>query len=549
MSRKTKSTGALTPEAHRRQDSLYRSYPRYDVVLVGSGMAALTAAALLSNAGWRVCVLEAHDLPGGYVHTFRMGKFHFCAQIHYIWGCGPGEKVASLLDKLGLSGDIRFEPLDPDGYDHVILPDRKRVAIPCGYDRLADNIEAAYPGQGEPVRRFTGILERLSEEVARLPDPIRWWHVPTVGWRFLTLIRYHRKTLQEVFDECGLSPEAQAVLIANSGNFMCPPRDLSVLAYNGLFSGYNRGAYYPRRHFKYLIDRLVEFITGHEGCHVYYESEVTEFLSHGDRMQGVVTADGKVFRAPYILCNADPQKMAAVIGWEKFPGSFRNPLRYDYSWTALTVYLGLRGIDLRDYGFGRHNTWHLEQWDLNQTWAEAMHQDWSRPWVFMATPTLHTSEGGTCPPGTQILELATGASYAYFRQLHDRDYRTYVRQKNLLRDQLIDIVERHHVPELRRHIVLRVAGSPTTNEDFCWAPRGHAYGQHLTPANLGPGRLRSKTPWKNFFWCNAASGYPGVNGTVGTGMQLYMELTGDRFFDPRQTPDTATLIRHLRGQA
>lgn len=545
---KAKSTGALTPEAHQRQDSLYQSNPKYDVVIVGTGMAAISVAALLARAGWRVCMLEAHDLPGGYVHSFRMGDFHFCAQIHYIWGCGPGEKVTRLLDKLGLSQDILFEKLDPDGYDHVILPDRKRVAIPCGYDRLAANIEAAYPGQGESVRRFTRILDRLSVEVAQLPDTIRWWHVPTLGWRFRTLIRYHRKTLQQVFDECGLSREARAVLSANSGDYMCPPRDLSVLAYNGLFSGYNRGAYYPRRHFKYLIDRLMELITSHEGCHVYHETEVTGFEVRGDRMEGVVTSDGKVFRAPTIVCNADPQKMSALIGREKFPGSWRKPLEYDYSWTALTVYLGLRGLDLRDYGFGRHNTWHLEQWDLNQTWDEAMNQDWSKPWLFMATPTLHTPEGGTCPPDTQILELATGASYDFFRQLHDSDYKAYVRKKNEVQNRLIDLVEQHHVSDLRKHIVLHVAGSPTTNEDYCRAPRGHAYGQHLTPANLGPGRLRSATPWKNFFWCNAASGYPGVNGTVGTGMQLYMQLTGDRFFDPRQTPDTETLLRHLRGQ-
>ena len=62
---------------------------------------------------------------------------------------------------------------------------------------------------------------------------------------------------------------------------------------------------------------------------------------------------------------------------------------------------------------------------------------------------------------------------------------------------------------------------------------------------MGLGRLKAATPWKNFYWCNAASGYPGVNGTIGTGMELYMRLTGDRFWSPRDTPDTATLHRQL----
>jgi all-trans-retinol 13,14-reductase len=480
------------------------------------------------------------------VHTFRYGEFSFCAQIHYIWGCGEGDRVWRFLKKLKLQDDIAFDSLDPDGYDHVILPDRKRVAIPYGYDRLAANIEAAYPGQGAGVRAFTSILDRLTAEVSQLPSTIRWWQYPAMGWRFLTLLRYQHKTLQQVFDECRVGREAQAVLIANAGNFMCPPKDLSILAYNGLFSGYNRGAYYPRKHFKHLVGRLVEFITSHEGCHVYYEQEVTSIVENGERVESVGTRDGKVFAAPTIICNADPQKTARLIGLEKFPASQQKPLNYEYSQTALTVYLGLEGIDLRDHGFGRHNTWHLEQWDMNETWAQEMHEDWSRPWVFMATPSLHTDEPGTCPPGGQILELATTANYDTFRDLRDRDPRAYRQKKKEVEDRMIDIVEQQHVPGLRQHIALHVAGSPTTNEDFCWAPRGHAYGQHLTPANMGLGRLKAGTPWKNFHWCNAASGYPGVNGTIGTGMELFMRLTGDRFSNPSDTPDTATLHRQLR---
>ncbi|MEO8362594.1 MAG: NAD(P)-binding protein, partial [Vicinamibacteria bacterium] len=292
-SNKSPSTGALTAKEKAAQDALYASNPRYDTVIIGTGMAALTVAALLAESGQRVCMLEAHDLPGGYVHSFSYGEFSFCAQIHYIWGCGQGDRVWRFLQKLNLNEDIVFEPLDPDGYDHVILPDRKRVAIPYGYDRLARNIEAAYPGQGVRVQAFTNILDRLTAEVSQLPEKFRWWQVPTMGWRFLTLIRYMGKTLQQVFDECGLSQEAQAVLIANAGNFMCPPKDLSILAYNGLFSGYNRGAYYPRKHFKYLVSRLADFITSHAGCHIYYEQEVMSFVTNGDRIESVQTKDGK----------------------------------------------------------------------------------------------------------------------------------------------------------------------------------------------------------------------------------------------------------------
>lgn len=42
----------------------------YAVVVIGSGLGGLTAAALLSTYGKSVCVLEAHTIPGGAAHAF-----------------------------------------------------------------------------------------------------------------------------------------------------------------------------------------------------------------------------------------------------------------------------------------------------------------------------------------------------------------------------------------------------------------------------------------------------------------------------------------------
>jgi phytoene dehydrogenase-like protein len=41
----------------------------YDAVFVGSGINALAGGALLSKAGWRVCILERNDRLGGAIRT------------------------------------------------------------------------------------------------------------------------------------------------------------------------------------------------------------------------------------------------------------------------------------------------------------------------------------------------------------------------------------------------------------------------------------------------------------------------------------------------
>ena len=57
-----------------------------DVIVIGSGLGGLTSAAVLSKAGFKVVVLEQHDVIGGATHTFEDGGFEFDVGIHYLGG-------------------------------------------------------------------------------------------------------------------------------------------------------------------------------------------------------------------------------------------------------------------------------------------------------------------------------------------------------------------------------------------------------------------------------------------------------------------------------
>ncbi|PWT71038.1 MAG: NAD(P)/FAD-dependent oxidoreductase, partial [Bacteroidetes bacterium] len=63
--------------------------PYYDVVVIGAGVGGLTAGALLSKAGFTVCVLERETRLGGYLAGFRRGNFRFDTAIHWLNQCGP----------------------------------------------------------------------------------------------------------------------------------------------------------------------------------------------------------------------------------------------------------------------------------------------------------------------------------------------------------------------------------------------------------------------------------------------------------------------------
>ncbi|BAZ80100.1 FAD dependent oxidoreductase [Sphaerospermopsis kisseleviana NIES-73] len=48
-----------------------------DIIVIGSGIGGLSAAALLARYGKRVVVCEGHTIPGGAAHTFKRRGFEF----------------------------------------------------------------------------------------------------------------------------------------------------------------------------------------------------------------------------------------------------------------------------------------------------------------------------------------------------------------------------------------------------------------------------------------------------------------------------------------
>jgi phytoene dehydrogenase-like protein len=239
-------------------------------------------------------------------------------------------------------------------------------------------------------------------------------------------------------------------------------------------------------------------------------------------------ANGKRLTAQRYISNVDPRETTRLAGVQHFENDKRR-LDYDYSCGTFTMFLGLRGIDLREHGFGSFNVWHYPHEDINRIYDDQLvRHDLSDPWLFLSTPTLHSDEPGLCPPGDTILEVATACDYGRFATMREGDRRAYNVEKKKIRERILDILDAKYIPNIREHLVMRVTGTPVSNARFCRAPEGNSYGAALSPRNMGIHRKPFKASLDNLWMVNATAGFPSVAGAVGAGMRLYEELTGDR---------------------
>jgi len=503
-----------------------------DYLIVGSGLSALAFGALMANNGKTVHVLEAHEHPGGYGHTFSLAdKYSFNAQLHYVWDCGEGQTVNRVLKKLGLAQKVTFERYDPNGFDHMRMPGYA-LDIPSDPDQLIQRLSELFPDNSEPIRKFVCEVEKTGAGLKKLAPPVSPVELLKNAGEVLGAAQYLNSTLQDVFDKFKLPQAAQTLLALQWLDFLLPPDQLSFYAWVALFRGYQAGAFYATQHFEHVINSLVKVIESREGK-VLLNHEVTSFKVTGRTVTGVEAMDltthqTNEFTGDRIICNIDPQRAAKMIGEEKFSKKVRRKLRYEYSPSNFMAYCVVKDLDLRDYGFGKWNLSHTGHQSLNEAFSQMYEcNNFSNPSFAITTPTLLTQASRDCPKDCQIVEFLTVANYDYFKQLRARDRKAYYRKKEEIFNAILDVVEKHYVPNFREHMVFHVTGSPTTNERYCWSPQGNSYGSNLTPKNMGLGRLNHETSLEHFYFCNASSGYPGFAPTIWTGALLYQRLSGD----------------------
>jgi len=90
---------------------------KYDTIVVGGGIAGLTAAAYLSRSGQKVLLVEKNRECGGLVNTFSHNGFHFDAGVRALEDAGI---IFPMLQELGISLEVVKSPVSL-GIENEIL--------------------------------------------------------------------------------------------------------------------------------------------------------------------------------------------------------------------------------------------------------------------------------------------------------------------------------------------------------------------------------------------------------------------------------------------
>jgi all-trans-retinol 13,14-reductase len=506
----------------------------FDAIVIGSGVGGLTAALTVARADRRVLVLEAGKAIGGYLNPFKRGAYEFNPGLHYLGECGPGQQFTRLIEMLGLSDDVKFHELSPNGFDRLILPGYE-VSMPKGHDVYEARLMADFPHERQGITKFFRILGEFAQNVTLLVDATGE-RTPGRNIRRTPLFfKYGRMTFSQLLD--GLMADAllKAVLSAQYGNYGLPPQQASALVGLATLQHYLTGAYFPIGGSRALRDAFVQHLKK-RSAELRINHRVEKILIHDEHVRGVRCRNGEEFFSDCVISNADAaMTYRDLVGVEKLPPRLREKVEQTrWSFSSICLFIGT-DMDIAAAGMTDANIWNVADINSGEAFDAIGRGIWpTKDSYFLSSATMKNPR----PIGPEVkhkhtLEFVTLAPYHPFAGWGDKPSMKrgddYVALKEVLADRYLKHVDKH-VPGLRDHVREIEVGTPVTNVTYAAAPYGAVYGPEHTPAPMGQPRYPLEGPLPGLFFCGSSTlgaciVFSSISGFIAASMAMSMVLT------------------------
>jgi phytoene dehydrogenase-like protein len=480
-----------------------RTVERKSLVVIGGGVTGLSAAiAWALNNDVRehpVVVLEKEPAVGGCVTSFVRKGFLFDT-VQMI------PDASEILEYLGVEIDfrrfggciMRILLADPDSGE------TRTVAVPAGYDDFRRMLRKRYPGEAERIDRFFSYTRAMYDELFRLrmePNVLQLLRIPLSCPR---VVKNRNRTFREYCDLFGFTdPELREIFDVFAAFSALPAERAATLMTVAAFCSTLEGVYRPRRGFiqfpQTMRLRLVEL-----GGEVRTRTVVSKILVNGGRVWGVRLTDGGIIAAENVITTVDPKvAMMDMVGLEVIrklnPRYAEKVESVKMSTSSLHISLGLDDrIDLAasglDCGYAVITT---GRGTFEKLFAAADRNEIGLTercfHVAAVAPSLIT--GGKPTLIIRAVPMPPGD----WMSLRLTDSGAYLKKKEYWADFCIRLVEKHLVPNLRKHIVVKDVATPATFSRYTGSPTGSIYDMAPYPDNFGRNRLQMRTPVKGLY--------------------------------------------------
>ncbi|MHA2104815.1 MAG: phytoene desaturase family protein [Candidatus Hodarchaeales archaeon] len=470
----------------------------YDVIIIGAGLAGLTAGAKLSKEGKKVLLIEHHHTVGGCATIFKRREFQFEVGLHEMNGlANDDDSKIKIFKELGVFDHVEF----------IRVPEFFRFrhgdfdfVMPEGLEEAKWALVSKFPKEEMKIEHFFQEMKDIQ------------------AFKKKTLFKRQKSTVGEVMDEYFSNEEIKLTLCANIAYYHDNPYQLSFIYFSlAQLSYIEGGGWYIKGGSLQLSQYLADYIYKNNG-EIILKYEVTEILLDDQNKTAIGVKYKRTKRknpeildayAKIIVSNAAiPNVTNFLIPSLKNTEFTKKVSSQTLPCSLLSIYLAFS-----DHKFNNkhYSTFYCGK---NTSSLKTMHEN--------EVAGDYNNKGFVFVDYGILGEPPTGVICAidYLKNWENLEKQEYKKKKEEIIEIFIESLN-EKIPGIREKIVYSELATPKTIVKYTKNPSGVIYGFAQTPEMIGPKRLEvTKPPIKNLYFASAW-GYPGggYSGAISSGYQ------------------------------
>ncbi len=481
------------------------------IVVVGAGIAGLTAGALLAHEGLDVTLLEAHVQPGGCAGTFRRGPYIFDAGATQVAGLEPGGIHERIFRHLKSPLPIA-EILDPACLVH--LGDGKKP-IHLWYDSEKWKIERKeqFPGS----ESFWSLCSQLHQANWSFAggDPVvpvqNFWDLKqflnACGLMNFSSALFSRSSVADLlwFSSCTADQRLRKFLDLQLKLYSQETAEQTAALYGATVLQMAQeplGLWHLKGSMQKLSDHLLSCFL-RDGGTVLFKHKVVSLVARTKTdpwRLDVVTPNAipKTFHASDVIFTLPPQCLLKMMTYQAgMPKKYRYKLeKISQPSGAIVFYGAINRSELPLYNSGH---------------IQIMSKHFGSVFI-----SISFDGDGRAPVGEATLVASAFADVLYWSSLKKDDYQKY---KYLSLKYFLEVLQNELGIE-SQHWIHKELATPKSFARWTGRPKGIVGGIGQTPSSFGPFGLSSRTPLEGLWLCGDSI-YPG-EGTAGVSQSALM---------------------------
>ena len=520
----------------------YRYRPKrlaesYDAIVIGSGMGGLTTAALLSELGWKVCVLEQHYTAGGYTHSYERNGYEWDVGVHYIGDVGTATRTRKMFDFLS-DEKLKWASMDRE-YDRFYVGDKVFNAV-AGKQEFRDNLVRQFPEEESAIDGYMELLSEVSgglsaHAMEKVLKP--WQQKLAAPYMKIKKPKHLYRNTYEVLSELTDDQNLIATLCGQWGDMGLPPKQSSFMVHAMIARHYLYGGFYPIGGSWKIAESIIPKIQK-AGGEVFTYAEVARVLVEDGKVCGVEMSDGHQIECGCVISSAGvantfgsllPEAVVAEFDYQEKLPTVRP------SFAHLGMYIGLKH-SAEDLGLPKTNFWIYPGNDYDKAVDDFVADSSAEfPVVYISFPSAKDPDYENRHPGTATIEIVAPAPYEWFEAWEGSTWGKrgddYEQFKAALGERLLEHLYAK-LPQLRDKIDYYEVSTPQSTNWFSGYQRGELYGLDHTTARLQQDWLGPRTRIPGLWLTGQDTLTCGVTGAMMAGMLTTMALVGMRKMTP-----------------